>query len=62
MNSTHDSPERLTPAQWVEQARLCARDGRDDLVLVCLNNAACIAAESDRTVAQMLERSEPWTP
>lgn len=52
---THDSPARLTPAQWVEQARLCERDGRDDLVLLCLNTAAVIAAEGDVTLAEMLE-------
>jgi hypothetical protein len=56
---THDSPKRLTPAEWAEWARICRRDGRDDLVLICLNNAAVVAAESGATLAEMLEASEP---
>ncbi len=56
--STHDSPTRLTVAERREQARLCQVDGRDDLVLVCLNNAASIAAESDRPLHELLEGLE----
>jgi hypothetical protein len=51
---THDSPDRLTVKQWKEWADICKRDGLDHLILICLNNAACQAAESDRTVAEML--------
>ena len=51
---THDSPTRLTVAQWIEEAAICKRDGRDDLVMLCLNEAACQAAESTQTVAEML--------
>ena len=54
---THASPERLTVAQWAEWARICERDGRDDLVLICLNEAAMRASENDRTIAEMLEES-----
>ena len=59
---THDSPERLTVAQWAEWARICKRDGLDHLIVICLNNAAIRASESDRTVAEMLLEGEPWTP
>ncbi len=54
--NTHNSPERLTAADWVEQARLCKRDGRDDLVPMCLDYAAAVAAESDQPLAEMLEK------
>ena len=55
---THDSPERLTPAQWAEWADVCRRDGRDDLARICLDNAACAAAEGEKTIAEMLMRSD----
>lgn len=61
MTPTHDSPERLTPAQWREQARLAARDQRPDLVPYCLEQAAAIEAEGDRTPAEMLMSSEGAT-
>ncbi len=53
---THDSPTRMTPAQWREQARKYALElpGRHDLVLICLNNAVLREAEGDRSLAEML--------
>jgi hypothetical protein len=63
MTPTHDSPTRLTVAQWAEEARLSRACGRDDLVLICLNEAAIRAAEGDKTLAEMLtEGAEQWTP
>ena len=60
--TTHDSPTRLTVAQWREWAEICRRDGRDDLVLICLNEAAMRASEDGRTLAEMLlDGGEPWT-
>ena len=53
---THDSPTRLTAAEWITQAELCRRDGRDDLVPMCLDFAAAVAAESVHTLAEMLEK------
>jgi hypothetical protein len=58
MTPTHDSPTRLTAAQWIEEARLCKRDGRPDLVPFCLNQAAALAAEDERTIAEMLLNEE----
>lgn len=53
---THDSPTRLTPAQWREQATKYALElpNRYDLVLFCLNQAVLREAEGERTIAQML--------
>lgn len=53
---THNSPTRMTPAQWREQARKYAAElpDRHDLVLICLNQASIRAAEGDRSLAEML--------
>lgn len=60
---THDSPTRYSVADWAEQARLSRACGRDDLVLICLNEAAIRAAEGDKTLAEMLLNEEAtWTP
>lgn len=58
--ATHDSPTRMSVADWREQARLYETEmpTRPDLVLFCLNQAAIRAAEGDRTLAEMLEGIE----
>ena len=58
MTPTHDSPTRYSVADWAEQARLCSKAHRDDLVLICLNEAAILAAEDGRTIAEMLLSEE----
>lgn len=55
---THASPTRLTAADWVEWGRICKRDNRPDLLAICLNNAAALAAEDGRTIAEMLAKIE----
>jgi hypothetical protein len=55
----HDSPTRLTAADWVAWARECKAVGRDDLILTCLNHAAALASEEGgRTLAEMLEEGD----
>ena len=62
--TTHASPTRLTAEQWIEQARMAKRDGRADLVPLCIDYAAALAAEDGRTIAEMLGGIEvpTWTP
>lgn len=57
---THDSPTRMSVADWREQARIYETEmpWAPHLMLVCLNNAAIAASEEGRTLAEMLEGIE----
>ena len=58
MTPTKSREERI--AEWARHARESSRAGNDHLVLTCLNTAAVLAAEGEKTIAEIL--TEGVTP
>lgn len=63
--TTHDSPTQVRDAEraalaawWTNEADECAKLELHDLARQCRQNAATIAAEDGRTVAEMLMSEE----
>lgn len=52
MTPTKSREQRI--ADWAQHARESSAAGNDHLVLTCLNTAAVLAAEGERTIAEML--------